>query len=129
MGTSFLPPVLSAVHDADDSAPQSDAVYMVPPFLAYYGVIFQNTSVLVEAYNQVKLYRSYLLDTSKNNLWRHRLLGSGVNDEGHWSTGEHPFLFVLCFFGDLFIFILDRECVGSGGDVEGIGHHPEFAVQ
>jgi hypothetical protein len=39
-----------------------------PPFLAYYGVIFQNATILFEAFNQIRLYRSYLLDTSWNNL-------------------------------------------------------------
>ena len=66
---------------------QSDSVYMAPPLLAYYGVIFQNATILFEAYNQIKLYRSYLLDTASNNLWRHVLLGGGVEDEGRWSTG------------------------------------------
>ncbi|KAG5733865.1 hypothetical protein E4T56_gene9199, partial [Termitomyces sp. T112] len=66
----------------------SDFVYMVPPFLAYYGMITQNRTLLLEAYNQISLYRSYLRDTSANNLWKHVLLGSSQNDEGHWSTGN-----------------------------------------
>ncbi|KAG5339433.1 hypothetical protein C0989_004266 [Termitomyces sp. Mn162] len=66
----------------------SDFVYMVPPFLAYYGMITQNRTLLLEAYNQISLYRSYLRDTSANNLWKHVLLGSSLNDEGHWSTGN-----------------------------------------
>src|ERR1700691_5037680 len=78
----FFAPSLMFVHR------QSDFVYMVPPFLAYYGVIFQNATVLFEAYNQIKLYRSYLLDTTSNNLWRHVLLGEGPEDQGHWSTGR-----------------------------------------
>ena len=59
---------------------------MVPPFLAYYGVMTGNLTLLEDAYNQIKLYRSYLLDTSANNLWRHIVLGNGT-DPGHWSTG------------------------------------------
>ncbi|KIM78044.1 hypothetical protein PILCRDRAFT_824760 [Piloderma croceum F 1598] len=66
----------------------SDSVYMVPPYLAYYGVIFQNATILFQAYNQIRLYRSYLLDSSANNLWRHILLGAGAEDQGHWSTGN-----------------------------------------
>ena len=70
---------------------RSDFVYMVPPFLAYYGLIAQNESLVVEAYNQIKLYRSYLRNPSANNLWRHILLGSDagapLNDEGYWATG------------------------------------------
>ncbi|KAH9946703.1 glycosyl hydrolase family 88-domain-containing protein [Amylocystis lapponica] len=64
----------------------ADNVYMVPPFLAYYGVTTANQSLLSEAYNQIKLYRSYLYDSGPG-LWRHITLGSGV-DTGHWSTGN-----------------------------------------
>ena len=60
---------------------------MVPPFLAYYGVLTNNRTMLVEAYNQCKLYRSYLRDEA-TGLWRHVLLGRSGNDEGFWSTGE-----------------------------------------
>ncbi|KAJ7109388.1 Six-hairpin glycosidase-like protein [Mycena epipterygia] len=70
----------------------SDSVYMVPPFLAYYGVLTGNTTLITEAYNQIKLYRNYLRDTSAKNLWKHIVLGNdtsdGANDEGHWSTGN-----------------------------------------
>lgn len=31
----------------------SDNVYMVPPFLAYYGALHDNTTVMAEAFNQV----------------------------------------------------------------------------
>ena len=87
-------------------------MYMVPPFLAYYGVLSQNQTLLGEAYTQVraapehltlirlrapdvsccgcqiKLYRNYLIDNSAGGLWKHVLLGDSGNDEGHWSTGE-----------------------------------------
>lgn len=66
----------------------SDFVYMVPPFLAYYGVLTDNQTLVREAYNQIKLYRDYLRDDGANGLWKHVLLGSSGNDEGHWSTGE-----------------------------------------
>lgn len=66
---------------------RSDFVYMVPPFLAYYGVTTQNISLLQEAYTQISLYRKYLRDTTANNLWKHIQLGVGI-DNGHWSTGE-----------------------------------------
>lgn len=61
---------------------------MAPPFLAYYGVVNQNQSLVTESYNQIKLYRSYLRDSSADNLWKHIQLGDGT-DDGHWSTGEH----------------------------------------
>ncbi|KAJ7452399.1 Six-hairpin glycosidase-like protein [Mycena galericulata] len=70
----------------------SDFVYMVPPFLAYYGVLTGNTTLMNEAYNQIKLYRNYLRDTTANNLWKHIALGNDTNDTpndpGHWSTGN-----------------------------------------
>ncbi|KAI9439008.1 glycoside hydrolase family 105 protein [Lactarius indigo] len=66
----------------------SDSVYMVPPFLAYYGITTRNQSMLQEAYNQVKLYRSYLRDTSAGGLWQHIVLGADGTDSGHWSTGN-----------------------------------------
>ncbi|KAG6848236.1 hypothetical protein H0H93_002035 [Arthromyces matolae] len=66
----------------------SDFVYMVPPFLAYYGMVTQNRTLMLEAYTQISLYRQYLRDTSANNLWKHVLLGTSGNDEGHWSTGN-----------------------------------------
>ncbi|KAJ7285820.1 glycoside hydrolase family 105 protein [Mycena rebaudengoi] len=69
----------------------SDFVYMVPPFLAMYGVVTSNSTHIAEAYKQIKLYRNYLLDTNSKNLWKHIVMGSGnnvPNDEGHWSTGN-----------------------------------------
>ncbi|KAK0501901.1 Six-hairpin glycosidase-like protein [Armillaria luteobubalina] len=58
----------------------SDFVYMVPPFLAYYGVLTENETLVSEANN--------LLDTNASNLWRHVVLGSSGTDSGHWSTGN-----------------------------------------
>ncbi|KAI0259577.1 Six-hairpin glycosidase-like protein [Gloeopeniophorella convolvens] len=66
----------------------SDSVFMVPPFLAYYGVTTGNESMLVEAYTQIKLYRKYLMDTSAKGLWQHIVLGANGTDPGHWSTGN-----------------------------------------
>jgi len=64
-------------------------VYMVPPFLAYYGATTGNQTLLQEAYNQIKLYRKYLRDKSANSIWKHIQLGSFGTDDGHWSTGVH----------------------------------------
>lgn len=72
---------------------RSDFVYMVPPFLAYYGVTTQNSTLLKEAYTQISLYRKHLRDRKTNNLWRHIQLGNGT-DDGHWSTGDCPRPFV-----------------------------------
>ncbi|THH15899.1 hypothetical protein EW146_g4644 [Bondarzewia mesenterica] len=66
----------------------SDSVYMVPPFLAYYGVLSGNQTLISEAYTQIQLYRNYLVDNKAGGLWKHVLLGASGNDEGHWSTGN-----------------------------------------
>lgn len=68
---------------------------MVPPFLAYYGVVSRNRTLLVVAHDQIKLYRDYLRDPQANNLWKHILLGVNGTDEGHWSTGEYSRMFSL----------------------------------
>ena len=61
-------------------------MYMVPPFLAYYGVMSHNTSLVEEAYNQLKLYRKYLAASGSNAL-RHVVLGDW-QDNGLWATGN-----------------------------------------
>ncbi|KAG8709017.1 hypothetical protein FRC09_000911 [Ceratobasidium sp. 395] len=72
-------------HRSDEVQLWSDFIYMVPPFLAYYGVINGNQTLLQEAYNQVKLYRDALLDGT--GMWQHIKMGS-LSDTGHWSTGN-----------------------------------------
>lgn len=64
----------------------ADFMYMVPPFLAYYGVMSQNTSLVEEAYHQLKLYRNYLASDSSKAL-RHVVLGDW-QDNGLWATGN-----------------------------------------
>ncbi len=68
-------------------------MYMVPPFLAYYGVLTENETLVSEAYNQIRVYRNNLRDTNANNLWQHVVLGSSGTDPGHWSTGAYVFHF------------------------------------
>ena len=53
----------------------SDFVYMVPPFLAYYGVLTENTTLLGMAYDQIADYRDNLRD-EKTGLWMHIVNGS-----------------------------------------------------
>jgi rhamnogalacturonyl hydrolase YesR len=65
----------------------ADNVYMVPPFLAYYGVTTNNKTVVDEAYNQIKAYREILQDTS-TKLWRHMSPGWEANDPSLWATGN-----------------------------------------
>ncbi|KAH8832659.1 glycoside hydrolase family 105 protein [Flagelloscypha sp. PMI_526] len=69
----------------------SDFVYMVPPTLAYYGIVTKNSSWLGEAYKQVRLYRDALKDSNQQNLWKHitgNADGDTVTDSGHWTTGN-----------------------------------------
>ncbi|KAI0660119.1 Six-hairpin glycosidase-like protein [Cubamyces menziesii] len=65
----------------------SDFVYMVPPFLAYYGVLTHNETLLQMAYDQCRLYRQYLVDDDAGGMWKHIVLGKNT-DSGHWSTGN-----------------------------------------
>ncbi|KAG8871930.1 hypothetical protein FRB97_008177 [Tulasnella sp. 331] len=68
----------------------SDSVYMVPPFLAYYGAVTRNESLLREAYTQISLYRAVLFAPNES-LWTHIYSPSSANyfnDTGLWSTGN-----------------------------------------
>ncbi|KIM24693.1 hypothetical protein M408DRAFT_26810 [Serendipita vermifera MAFF 305830] len=66
----------------------SDSIYMVPPFLAYYGALHDNTTLMDEAYTQISLYRDELHDSDANNLWKHIAQGGSGEDPGHWATGN-----------------------------------------
>lgn len=59
-------------------------MYMVPPFVAYYGALREEPALLRTAYTQCKLYRDGLRDAP--GLWRHIALGS-FQDNTHWATG------------------------------------------
>ena len=64
---------------------------MAPPFIAYYGAYQQFDAqiyLLQTAYDQCRLYRQYLQDTS-TKLWRHIELGSNsTQDNNLWATGN-----------------------------------------
>jgi rhamnogalacturonyl hydrolase YesR len=67
----------------------ADYIYMVPPFIAYYGALQggpTGDSLLQVAYEQVKLYRDVLFDEPVG-LWRHIALGNST-DRTHWGTGN-----------------------------------------
>jgi len=66
---------------------------MVPPFLAYYGIIFQNASVLYEAYNQIKLYRSYLMGVRVAEACAFGSGGGGSGALGDWWVFAYFFWF------------------------------------
>lgn len=75
----------------------SDAIYMMPPFLAAYGLYTSNQTLLQEAYDQIRIYRDHMRIQSgpAQNLWGH-ILSYGRNgthapswtDRGAWATGE-----------------------------------------
>lgn len=95
---------------------------MVPPFLAFYGVMSRNRTLLEDAYTQIKLYRNYLLDTSANNLWKHIVMGSSGTDDGHWSTGMYldfssvivPFLVGISTCHTTLLDLSQRGCLSLG---------------
>jgi len=75
-------------HRVDQVQLWADYVYMVPPFIAYYGALeggFGAQALLQIAYDQCRLYRDALRDTS--GLWRHITLGDW-QDNTHWATGN-----------------------------------------
>ncbi|KAG8960147.1 hypothetical protein FRC03_007012 [Tulasnella sp. 419] len=70
----------------------SDFVYMVPPFLAYYGAVTSNKTLIAESVRQIELYRDALRSGEsgpEENLWKHIVMKApnGFNDLGYWSTG------------------------------------------
>ncbi|KAI1342852.1 Six-hairpin glycosidase-like protein [Xylariaceae sp. FL0016] len=73
-------------HKAYKAEAWSDYVYMVPPFLAYYGVAKQDTDLIMIAVQQCQLYADILQDHEKG-LWRH-IEGLTFQDRGFWSTGN-----------------------------------------
>ncbi|KAJ3505924.1 hypothetical protein NLJ89_g7157 [Agrocybe chaxingu] len=75
-------------HRANEVQLWADFVYMVPPFIAYYGALeggVGGRTLLQTAYDQIRLYRDALKDES--GLWRHITLGS-FQDNTHWATGN-----------------------------------------
>ncbi|KAF8157098.1 hypothetical protein B0H34DRAFT_859672 [Crassisporium funariophilum] len=68
----------------------ADFVYMVPPFLAYYGAATNNASVLSASVDQCRLYRQILRANTTGvavGLWEH-IIGPQNADPGIWSTGN-----------------------------------------
>ncbi|TFK29237.1 hypothetical protein FA15DRAFT_752708 [Coprinopsis marcescibilis] len=72
-------------HRANEIQLWSDSVYMVPPFIAYFGALQKSNTLLREAYNQIRVYRQGLRDESR--LWKHVVRGSW-QDNTHWATGN-----------------------------------------
>ncbi|TFK73011.1 Six-hairpin glycosidase [Pluteus cervinus] len=75
-------------HRTDQAQLWSDFVYMVPPFIAYFGSLQGGggeKNLLQIAYDQCRLYREGLRDNG--GLWRHVAQGSW-EDSTHWATGN-----------------------------------------
>ncbi|SPO27002.1 uncharacterized protein UTRI_10465_B [Ustilago trichophora] len=70
----------------------SDAIYMMPPFLSFYGMITRNNTLLQAAYDQIRLYRDGMRLTTgaTTNLWGHIVLPDNRTwtDGGAWATGN-----------------------------------------
>lgn len=60
---------------------------MVPPSLAFAGVVLNNQTLVSIAHEQCRLYREGMRDQS-SGLWAHILLGEGVSDPNRWLTGN-----------------------------------------
>lgn len=102
---------------------------MVPPFLAYYGVMTKNKSAVAESYNQIRLYRQYLRDESADNLWKHMAFGTN-QDMDHWSTGTlQPIYLLVCFILIKFFFTLYRQWLGSCGYDPRPRHYQKLPVR
>ena len=74
---------------------RDDGVFMGPPFLAYYGALNNNQSLLQLAYDNCRLYRNALLiDGPTGPLWGHIYDDDTKSwvDEGIWGTGGFIFL-------------------------------------
>jgi rhamnogalacturonyl hydrolase YesR len=80
-------------HRTATASAWADFVYMVPPFLAYYGVYTQDVNMIREAVKQCCLYHELL--GTETGLWKH-ILTVGVqapgereeDDAGLWSTSN-----------------------------------------
>ncbi|KII90720.1 hypothetical protein PLICRDRAFT_106862 [Plicaturopsis crispa FD-325 SS-3] len=78
---------------ADSKQFWADGVYMGPPFLAYYGAVTNNSTLLQLAYDNIRLYREVLLipnATSTGPLWAHLYDDDkkAWQDKGIWGTGN-----------------------------------------
>lgn len=72
-------------HRDDDVQLWADFVYMGPPFLAYWGLVVHDKSLLIQAHDQCRLYREALQD--EGGLWKHIIYGPW-QDLTHWGTGN-----------------------------------------
>ncbi|KAG2086547.1 uncharacterized protein F5147DRAFT_748606 [Suillus discolor] len=78
-------------HRVDSRQYWADGVYMGFPFIAYFGAVTNNATLLQIAYDQCRLYRDALiLDGPTGKLWGHIYSDDNKTwiDEGIWGTGN-----------------------------------------
>ena len=77
-------------HRAEVAELWSDAIFMVPPFLAYYAVAAKELDFMRRAVRQCEAYRDVLLirDGPRKGMWKHIVGPSEMADDGAWSTGN-----------------------------------------
>ena len=64
---------------------------MGPPFLAYYGAVTKNQTLLQLAFDNIRLYRDALIqDGPTGKLWAHIYSDDteSFKDPGLWATGK-----------------------------------------
>lgn len=69
------------------------------PFIAMYGAVSQNQTLLQLAYDQCRLYRNALLvNTPNGNLWAHIFNDDTgqFDDAGTWATGANLIDLLSC---------------------------------
>ncbi|KAG8740283.1 hypothetical protein FRC10_004538 [Ceratobasidium sp. 414] len=76
-------------HRATTKAYWADGVYMGFPFIAAYGAVTQNQTLLQIAYDQCRLYRD-ALRIPEAGIWAHIFSDSNqsFDDKGLWATGN-----------------------------------------
>ncbi|KAL5501362.1 hypothetical protein ACEPAH_8622 [Sanghuangporus vaninii] len=75
----------------DERAYWNDGVFMGPPFLAYYGAVTNNQTLLQLAFDNIRLFRDALLiDGPTGKLWAHiyNEETASFEDRGIWGTGN-----------------------------------------
>lgn len=78
-------------HRIDSRQYWADGVYMGFPFIAYFGAVTNNATLLQIAYDQCRLYRDALiLDGPTGKLWGHIYSDDNNTwiDKGIWGTGN-----------------------------------------
>ncbi|QRV87882.1 glycoside hydrolase family 88 protein [Ceratobasidium sp. AG-Ba] len=76
-------------HRATTKSYWADAVYVGFLFIAAYGAVYRNESLLLEAYNNCRLYRD-ALQNKTTGLWAHIYNNDAgtFDDAGQWATGN-----------------------------------------